>query len=60
VTIQIKTEAPVTRQAAGASQPLWGRGFRPFFLGAGIKLGWGLRTVAVEMLRRLMAPCTRT
>jgi uncharacterized protein involved in response to NO len=36
VAIQIQTEGRVARQAGtGSSHPLWGRGFRPFFLGAG-------------------------
>jgi uncharacterized protein involved in response to NO len=37
VAIQIQTEQWVTRQAGtGGSHPLWGRGFRPFFLAVGV------------------------
>src|SRR5574342_398364 len=36
--MQIQTRDRKTRQApeAGGSHPLWGRGFRPFFLGVGV------------------------
>ncbi len=38
MALQIQTEERVARQAAGTagSHPLWGRGFRPFFLGVGV------------------------
>jgi len=42
--IQIQTADRVTPHAgAGGSHPLWGRGFRPFFLGVGV---YGLLVVA--------------
>lgn len=38
MAIQIETHEQMARPAAGAagSHPLWGRGFRPFFLGVGV------------------------
>jgi uncharacterized protein involved in response to NO len=34
--IEIDTGERATRRAAGGSHPLWGRAFRPFFLGVGV------------------------
>lgn len=37
MAIQIQTQERAARQAgSGGSHPLWGRGFRPFFLGVGV------------------------
>jgi uncharacterized protein involved in response to NO len=36
MTTEIQTDERVTRRAAGDPHPLWGRGFRPFFLAVGV------------------------
>lgn len=56
MTLQIQTDEPLARPApAGVAQALWGRAFRPFFLGAGA-YGFAFVTVWIAVWRGAVAP----